>query len=139
MRRFALVVVLSVAGSAIVANAGDAPRSTAASTALRLPDIDRCIVGPSIRATLSPPAGVRFNSLSIRAGGREVLQLADLAGTGSVVVPVARRDTRVEIGATTSAGQFLSARRTYRRCARERRTDKSPPPFGPPQRIVADD
>lgn len=143
MRRLALLALLSVAASAVIADAGDRPRSVASSASLRLPDIDRCLVGGTVRVTLAPPAGQTFQSLSVRAGSRELLQLADLAGAGSVLVTIPRRATRVDVGATTSSGRFLSATRTYERCSRraasDRRARRKPPRYGPPVRILADD
>lgn len=130
MRRLLLLVPICVASSATIAGAGDAgPTATSASRALRLPDLDRCVVRSAIRVGVNPPAGTDFASLSVRVGDREVLQLADLAGPGSVLVPLRRdgRWARVRATATTSDGEFLSAHRRYRRCRAGEYTAPDPP------------
>jgi hypothetical protein len=116
LRRVGIPVVVSLAvtaGLAVAAGPPSGPRAHAA--AIRLPILDHC-VHRSVRMTMVPPSGTTFSSLSVRLGGDEVLQLAQLAGPGSLKVALPYGRTRISVSATTDDGRFVRSGRNYRRC-----------------------
>ncbi|MEA2292516.1 MAG: hypothetical protein QOE86_155 [Solirubrobacteraceae bacterium] len=128
LRRVGVPVVVSLAVTAGLALA-DAPRSgpAAHAAAVRLPVVDGC-VQRSVRMTLAPPAGTVFASLSVRLGDDEVLQLASLAGPGSLKVALPYGRTRIRVSATTADGRFVRTSRTYRRCVKPTPPKATPTP-----------
>lgn len=121
--RFALMVVLALAGSAAIARAGDGDgdggivAGASQTKILRLPTHNACVRAGSIRVSIAPPRGSTLSSLTVRAGAKVVLQLSGLAGPGSVAVSLPRGETtRVAISATDAEGRFLENARSYRRC-----------------------
>jgi hypothetical protein len=116
--RVGIPVVVSLAVMAGLAIADGPPRhhARAHAAALRLPAASGC-VHRSVRVTVVPPDGHVFTSLSVRDGDDEVLQLASLAGPGSVKVTLPDGRSRIRVSATTDDGRFLRTGRTYRRCA----------------------
>jgi hypothetical protein len=129
--RLALSALAAVAASAVVASAATGPAEPPAK-ALRLPSFDRCLRSSEIHATLVPPAGTTFASVSVRVGRRDVLQLSGLSGPAVVAVRLPRRTGTVRVTATTADGQFLTAERTYRRCRPRAFVPKSPSPAATP-------
>jgi hypothetical protein len=133
--RLALSAIAAVAASAVVASAATGPGESP-TKALRLPTLDRCIRGSDVHATLVPPEGTTFASVSVRVGRRDVLQLSGLSGPGIVAVRLPRRGGTVHVTASTADGRFLTAERTYRRCRpRPSRPQATPAPPQPPRPV----
>src|SRR3954453_10683751 len=110
-RRLPLPVIALIAVTATLASANDPsperhPVRAHASRALELTASDHC-VRRSVRLNLHPPEGVTLASLSVRVRADEMLQLADLAGPGSIKLLLPSGKSRVSVSAATSAGDFL--------------------------------
>jgi hypothetical protein len=134
--RLTLSVVAALAASTVIAHAtGGESAQSAAAKAFRLPALNRCVQGTSVRISFVPPEGASFASLTVRAGGREVLTVSGITGPGGVRVALPRGTTRVAVAATTSDGLFLEAGRSYRRCTA--RTPAATPPKPKPRPPVS--
>ena len=128
----ALLAALCATLAAQVISPGAAERaSVSASKAIRMPSDAQCVQGSTVRLIFSPPAGATLASLSVRVGASEALQLAGLAGAGSLVVKVPRPGVRVSATGTTSTGAFISVRRSYERCVAHPTPSPGPPPQTP--------
>jgi hypothetical protein len=114
-RRNVCVGLAALAGGGIAAQLAFGGDGTA--SAIRMPALSRCVVHGLVRVTFAPAPGTTFSSLSVRVGADEVLQLASLAGPGSVRVTLPAGRSRVEASGTTSSGQYVQFGRSYRRCA----------------------
>jgi hypothetical protein len=116
LRRVGVPVIVSLAVTAGLAVADGPPSSPKArASALRLPVPSGC-VQRSVRVTFVPPESTIFSSLVVRNGDDEVLQLATLAGPGSVKVTLPYGRSRIRVSATTDDGRFLRTSRVYHRC-----------------------
>jgi hypothetical protein len=116
LRRLGVPVIVALAATAGLALADGSPSSPKArAAALRLPIPSGC-VQRSVRVTFVPPQSTVFSSLVVRNGDDEVLQLATLAGPGSVKVTLPYGRSRIRVSATTDDGRFLRTSRAYRRC-----------------------
>ena len=133
-RRLPLVLLAAVgstlAGQALAPAASDRARPSA-SEVVRLPSSAQCLRGSTVRLIFSPRGGQTIASLSVRVGASEALQLADLAGTGSMVVRVPRPGVRVEVTGSTSRGAFINKRRVYERCVAGVKPTPEPTPEPP--------
>ena len=133
-RRLPLVLLAAVgstlAGQALAPAASDRARSSA-SEVVRMPSAAQCLKGSTVRLIFSPRGGQTIASLSVRVGASEALQLAGLAGAGSMVIRVPRPGVRVAVTGSTSQGAFISKRRAYERCVPGVRPAPEPTPEAP--------
>jgi hypothetical protein len=119
-RRLAAVLLAALcatlAGQALAPGSSSPRARSAATKAVRLPADSQCVKGSTVRLIFTPRPQASLASLSVRVGASEVLQLANLAGAGSLVVKVPRPGVRVSVTGSTSGGSFFTVRRSYERC-----------------------
>jgi len=142
MDRPVRLAVIGLACFAVAAQAGDRDRApdpvaVSANHLVRLPSSLNCIAAGQVRVGLLPPSGSTFAALSLEVDGREILQMADLAGPGTVTIRVPRAGARVRVSATTSEGRPVNAARRYRGCSRRSPGARRPlaPDPGKPDRV----
>jgi hypothetical protein len=133
--RLVLLVVVALAGSTMIAHAtGGESAKSAAAKAFRLPVLNRCVQGSSVTVSFVPPENAAFAALTVRSGGREVLQLTGVTGPGRVRVALTRGTSRVTVSGTTDGGLFLEGGQTYRRCSARTPAVTTPPVKAPARR-----